>query len=108
MADRRNPQWSLSSISLRNVPTPHRRGPIRACAQPRAEILKKHPDAHLLDLGQRHRIDAGRAAVPLHASPCFPQDVTPVDAVIQRMETTARLLLGRTPESALQLGASPG
>ena len=57
----------------------------------------------LLDGGQRHRIDARRAAVLLHPSPCFPQDVTPVDAVQQRMETSARLPLGRTPESALQL-----
>ena len=31
----------------------------------------------LLDLGERHRIDARRAAVLLHPLPCFPQDVTP-------------------------------
>ncbi len=39
----------------------------------------------------------------VHSPPCFPQDVTPVDAVHQRMEASARLPLGRTPESALQL-----
>ena len=103
VSDRRNPQRPLSSVCLRNVPTPHRRGSIRACAQPRAEVFEKRLDARLLDVGQRHRIDAGRAAVLLHPSPCFPQDVTPVDAVQQRMETSARLPLGRTPESALQL-----
>ena len=48
-------------------------------------------------------IDARRAPVPLHPLPRFPQDVTPVDAVKQRMETSTRLPLGRTPESALQL-----
>ena len=57
----------------------------------------------LLDIGQRLRIDARRAAVLLDPSPCFPQDVTPVDAVEQRMKTAARLPLGHTPESALQL-----
>ena len=65
--------------------------------------VEKRLDPHLLDVGQRHRIDARRAAVPLHPPPCFPQDVTPVDAVQQRMEASARLPLGRTPESALQL-----
>ena len=60
-------------------------------------------DAQLLDVGERHRIDARRAAVRLHTPPCFPQDVTPVDAVEQCMKASARLPLGRTPESALQL-----
>ena len=40
-------------------------------------------DARLLDRRQRHRINAGRAAVLLDSPPCFPQDVTPVDAVQQ-------------------------
>jgi hypothetical protein len=101
--NRGNPQWSLLPVRLRNVSTPHRRGPIRACSQPRAKVFEKPLDAHLLDLGQRHRIDARRAAVPLHPPPCFPQDVTPVDAVHQCMEATARLPLGRTPQSSLQL-----
>src|SRR5882672_3653863 len=101
--DGRNAQWSLASVSLRNVPTPHRRGSIRARSQVRAEVFEKSLDPHLLDDGQRHRIDTRRAAVLLDASPRFPQDVTPVDAVHQRVETSARLPLGRTPESALQL-----
>ena len=69
----------------------------------RAEVFEKALDAQLLDGGQRLRIDAGRAAVLPHPSPCFPQDVTPVDAVHQCMEAAARLLLGHTPESTLQL-----
>ena len=40
--------------------------------------LREIPRRPLLDGGQRHRIDARRAAVLLDASPCFPQDVTPV------------------------------
>ena len=81
VSDCRNPQRSLSAIALRNVPTPHRRGSIRACAQARAKVFEKRLDTRLLDFGQRHGIDARRAAVPLHPPPRFPQDVTPVDAV---------------------------
>ena len=104
VSDRRNPQRPLSSIGLRNVPTPHRRGSIRACSQSRRRGRRESASTPiLLDGGQRHRIDARRAAVLLHSPPCFPQDVTPVDAVHQRMEASARLPLGRTPESALQL-----
>src|SRR5712691_2192008 len=103
VSDRRNPQRPLSSVCFRNIPTPHRRGSIRARSQLRAEDVEKGLDTQLLDSGQRHRIDARRAAVLLDPSPCFPQDVTPVDAVEQRMKTSARLPLGRTPESALQL-----
>jgi hypothetical protein len=79
--DRGYPQGPLPSVCLRNISASHRRGPIRACSQPRAKVFEKCLDAHLLDVGQRHRIDARRAAVSLHPPPCFPQDVTPVDAV---------------------------
>ena len=103
VSDRRNPQRPLASVCLRNVSTPHRQGSIRARSQSRAEVFEKFLDPHLLDRGQRHRIDARRTAVPLHPPPRFPQDVTPVDAVQQRMEASARLPLGHTPESALQL-----
>ena len=101
--DRGNPQGPLPSVSLRNISTPYRRGPIRACAQVRTEVCENTLDTHLLDGGERDCVHARRAAVLLHPSPCFPQDVTPVDAVQQRMKTSARLPLGRTPESALQL-----
>jgi hypothetical protein len=114
VSDRRYPQRPLSSICFRNVPTPNRAGSIRARSQSAAEVFEKSLDAQLLDVGERHRIDARRAAVLPDALPRFPQDVTPVDAVQQGMEASARLPLGRTPESALQLAhfveglASPG
>ena len=69
----------------------------------RRRALRGNARPRLLDLGQRLGIDARRAAVPLHPPPCFPQDVTPVDAVVQRMEASSRLPLGRDPQSALQL-----
>ncbi len=103
VSDRRNAQWPSLPVALRNIPTPHRRGSVCARLQSRAKVFEKSLDTPLLDRGQRHRIDARRAAVPLDPSPCFPQDVTPVDAVQQRMKTAARLPLGRTPQSTLQL-----
>ena len=103
VSDRRNSQRPLASVCLRNIPTPHRRGSIGARSQSRAEVVKKRLRAALLDISQRLCIDARCAAVRFHSPPCFPQDVTPVDAVQQRMEASARLPLGRTPESALQL-----
>ncbi len=103
VSDRRDAQRPLSSVYLRNIPTPHRRGSVRARVQSRTEVVEKGLDTPVLDGGQRHRIDARRAAVLLDPSPCFPQDVTPVDAVQQGMKTSARLSFGRPPESALQL-----
>jgi hypothetical protein len=103
VSDRRNPQRSSSSVRLRNVSTLDRARSIAACAQPVAELHKKSLDAVLLDIAERHRIDARRAAVRPHTPPCFPQDVTPADAVHQCMEAPTRLSLGRTPESASQL-----
>ena len=51
----------------------------------------------------RLAIDARRAPVPPHPLPRLRQDVTPLDAVVQRVEAASRLPLGRGPQSALQL-----
>jgi hypothetical protein len=62
--------------------------------------LKFHKEnfhALLLDLGKRLGIDARRSPVASDPLPCLPQDVTPVDAVIQSMETTPRPPLGGHP-----------
>ena len=42
--DRGNAQWSLFPVCFRNVSTPHRHGPIPACAQARAEVFEKYLD----------------------------------------------------------------
>jgi hypothetical protein len=51
-------------------------------------------DAVLLHRFERHSIDARSTSVAPDALPCPPQDVTPLDTVIQRMEAATRLLLG--------------
>src|SRR5208337_5098166 len=59
--------------------------------------------ALLLDGVERHCVHARRPLVALHPLPRFPQDVTPVDAVVQRVESALPLLLGCFSESLLQL-----
>jgi hypothetical protein len=75
--------------------------PIRACAQCRGKFLDEALDAILLDRRQSRTIDSGGAAVPFHPPPCFPQDVTPVDPIQERMEAAFRGSLGRDPEASL-------
>ena len=60
--------------------------------------LAEHPlDAVLLHRGQGHPIHPGRTPVRSHPLPRLPQDVTPLDPVIQGVETPPRRLLGRSP-----------
>jgi len=58
--------------------------------------------ALLLDHRQRDAVDAGSSLVATHALPCLQQDVTPPDPVIQRMETTLPIALGRDVQPALE------
>src|SRR6185295_16964138 len=57
----------------------------------------------LLDGGEGLRIDSRPTAVSPYSPPRFPQDVTPVDAVQQRVETSTRLPLGCRIQTALEL-----
>ena len=101
--DRRDAQRPLLPIRLRDVPAQDRSRPVRACAQLRADLLQEALDSVALDLRERLGIDPRSALVPSHPLPRLPQDVTPVDAVIQRVETPTRRPLGRHPQPALEL-----
>jgi hypothetical protein len=72
----------------------------------RRDDVTQSLNTQLFDDGKRHGIDIRRAPILFDASPRFPQDVTPVDAVHQRVDTPARLPFGRTPESTSQLAHS--
>jgi hypothetical protein len=65
-----------------------------------ADLLQKSIDAILFDVAERLGIDARRAVVPPDQFPRFPQDVTPVDAVVERVKPASRLPLGRDIEAA--------
>src|SRR5580693_3154747 len=101
--DRRDAQRPLLSVGLRDVPAQHRGCPVRACSQRGAELFQEALDPVLLDVGDRLGIDARRASAPLHPLPRFREDVTPRDAVVQRVEPATRAPLGREPQSALEL-----
>src|SRR6185369_8814009 len=55
------------------------------------------------DVADRLAVDSRGASVPSHSPPRFPQDVTPADVIVQRVEAPSRRSLGCGPEPALQL-----
>ena len=98
----RDAQWPLLPIGLRDVPAPHRSGPIPAYAQVGGDGFEEALDSALLDARERLTIHARGTAVPLHPLPCCAQDVTPAHAVVQRMEAPTRLPLGHRPQPSLE------
>ena len=91
------PNGRLPPIRLRDLHPPHRRRAVPALAEV-SRRARQHPlHAVVLHRGQGHTIDPGRATIRSHPLPRLPQDVTPVDPVIQGMETPTLRLLGRSP-----------
>ena len=66
------------------------------------QFREERRHALLLDHLQRDAVDAGSTLVATHAFPCLQQNVTPPDPVIQRMETTLLIALGRDVPPALE------
>ena len=98
VADHRDAQRPLAAIWLRDVHAPGRRGTVPA----RAEILLKLAQhagnpVDLLHMRQGDPIHPGRTTIPADPLPRLPQDVTPVDTVIQGVEPPLLGLLGRSP-----------
>src|SRR3989442_15112444 len=67
------------------------------------ELFHYSLHAVLFDRDERLSIHTRRPLVALDSLPRFPQDVTPVDAVVQRVEPSLRGPLGRGPQPALEL-----
>jgi hypothetical protein len=103
VAHRRYAQGPLPSIGLRDVPPQESLRSIPACAQLGANPFQEPLDAVLLDRVEGLTINPRRAAVGPRSPPRLPQDVTPVDTVIQRVKAPPGCSLGRTPQSALQV-----
>ena len=91
---RRDPQWPLLPICFRYVPPLHRRRTISACPQRRLNLRNQLPWPSLFESLGCLRIHPRRATVVAHSPPCFPQNVTPVDPVVRRMEPPRPTLLG--------------
>jgi len=66
------------------------------------QFQKERLDSLLLDHRQGLPVDPGSAFVTLHPLPCFQQNVTPPDPIVQRMKAAFRLSLGRDIQAALE------
>ena len=77
-------------------------GSVGPCAELAGKLRKEPPDAVLLHRLERDSIHAPGALVASDAAPRFPQDVTPVDSVVQRVEPALPMLLGCYVELALK------
>ncbi len=97
VAHRGDAQRAHPTSRLGNVHTPGRRGTIRTCPEVVCEFSEQPPHPIRLHIGQRLFVDTGRAFVGPDPLPPLHQDVTPMDAVIQGVETPLRGLLGRSP-----------
>ena len=85
-----------------NVPPPHRLRPILPRTERGCEFPQECRRTLLLDHRQRDAVDAGSPLVAAHPFPRLQQNVTPPDPVVQRVETTLPVALGRDVQPALE------
>ncbi len=70
---------------------------ISACLEFSLYPFEKLRHSLFLDGSQRDFIHARRSPIAAHSLPRFPQNVTPVDPVVQRVESPCLTLLGTHP-----------
>jgi hypothetical protein len=97
VADRRDPERPHTTTWLRDPHAPDRRGAIPTFTKSTLQLAEHPLDPVLLNLSQRHLIDTSRTPVLTHPPPRLPQDVTPMDPVIQRVKAALRGPLGTCP-----------
>ncbi len=74
--------------------------------QIRGQLVEQQADAVLLDGGDRLSVDAGRATVGAHQLPRPLQDIPAIDLVVERVEPSPGVGLGRPVERPLQFSDS--
>src|SRR5207245_9801915 len=94
---RRTPHRPHTTLYFRTIHPTRRRRAIHALAKITTQLTQHAVHAIFFDSNQGDTIHPGRTLVLTHPLPCLPQDVTPVNTVIQGIETPARRLLGRSP-----------
>ena len=103
VADSRNRQWpAFPGPRLRDEHPPGRQRPERSRLQLRFQLTEQPGNPVLLDGGQGGLIDARSAVVAAHLAPRPLQDVPAADLVIQRVESSSGIGLGRPVERMLQ------
>jgi hypothetical protein len=94
---RRNPQRPLTTSWFLDLHPTRRRRAVHALAKVTTQLTQHAVHAVILHRNQGDTIHPGRTLVLAHPLPRLYQDVTPVDTVIQGVETPTRRLLGRSP-----------
>jgi hypothetical protein len=103
VADRRNRERSLlQPTGLRDVHPPGRHRLERLGPQLRGQLVEQTVNAVFLDLFDGDLVDARCAVISAHQPPRPLQDVPAVDLVIERMEPSPGIGLGRPVKLALQ------
>src|SRR6266568_2225188 len=103
VANRRNRQRTLlRSPRLGYQHPPGRQRPVPAFLQLASQLIKQPGDPVLLDSGQGDLVDARRAVIPAHRDPRAPQHIPAADLVIQRVEPSPGIGLGRPVQRMLQ------
>jgi hypothetical protein len=98
VADRRDAERPLAAIWLRDARAPGGRGTVRALAQVPLKLSQQALNpVNVLHIGQGDSVHPGRSPVLPDPLPRLPQDVTPVNTVIQGVEAPIRGLPGRSP-----------
>ena len=94
---RRYPQRPPLPIRLRNVMAPDRRRPILSGLQVLLDFLQKLLHPVLLDGLDGLPVQPRGTSIGSDPAPRFPQEVFPVDLVVQRVESPVTAALGRDP-----------
>ena len=98
--DRKRPP--LLPTGLRDEDPARRQRTVAPLLQLRGQLVEQTIDPVLLDGGEGDAVDAGRAAIGAHLPPRPLQDVPAVDLVVERVEASSGLGLGRPVERSLQ------
>src|SRR6266545_2631546 len=102
--DRKRPL--LRRTGLRDEDPARRQRSIALALQIRGQLVEQPIGPVPLDLRKGDPVDAGRAAIGAHQRPRPPQDVPAMDFVVERVEPSSGLGLGRPVERPLQFSDS--
>src|SRR2546428_6054154 len=100
--DRRNAQRPSPPVCLRDIPPLYRCRSVSPGLEVALDRLQELRDPTLLDGRDRLAIHPRSALIAPHPAPRVPQDVTPVDPVVQRVEPPPPTPLGRSPQRSLE------
>jgi hypothetical protein len=93
----------LPPVAFRDVRPPNRARAIPPFTERVSQFTQERLNALLLDLDERLPVDPGSPFVAAHSMPRLQQNVTPPDPVVQRVEPSLPIALGRCEKPTLEL-----